>query len=269
MISLVRTMRPPSATVPRAARSARTASRAGPVEGVGRVQEDQVELPQVRPGGPAPTSRRTTCARSDSFDRSRFSRIVRTASAEESTNTARSAPRERASMPTAPVPANRSRTAAPATAAPQRGEQALASPVGQGPGPVGHRRQPDAARRPGDDPHPPRAAISCGTATRAPPRRSCRGAADSSSGWSASSSSCVDHREGAGAGPLHERRVVGQARQLQVGHARLLDVEQRSLAAQPEVLVGELESVVRPDHRVEPRLARRGCRSCCSSNRTQ
>ena len=72
------------------------------------------------------------------------------------------------------------------------------------------------------------------------------------------SSGCPDRsgsasmRERARPGPADELEVVGEPREPQVGHARLPHVEQRPLAAQPEVLVGELEPVGRSSHRVEP-----------------
>src|SRR5207344_3204379 len=55
----------------------------------------------------------------------------------------------------------------------------------------------------------------------------------------------IDRREGAGAGPLDEVEVVGQTRELEIRKARLLDVEQRPLTAQAQVLVGQLEPVRR------------------------
>ncbi len=62
-------------------------------------------------------SRRTTVARSSRRVRTRFDRTAAAAAAERSTKTASSAPRDSASIPSAPVPANRSRTIEPGTSA--------------------------------------------------------------------------------------------------------------------------------------------------------
>ena len=80
----------------------------------------------------------------------------------------------------------------------------------------------------------------------------------------------LDQRERPRASAADELQVLGQARELQVGHPRLLRVEQRALAAEPQVLVGELEPVGGADHRVDAgaRASTFVARSD-SSNRTQ
>ena len=65
----------------------------------------------------------------------------------------------------------------------------------------------------------------------------------------------LDQGEGARARPPDELQILGQACELQVRHPRLLRVEQRPLAAEPEVLVGQLEAVGRAHHRIDPCLS--------------
>src|SRR5436190_1207332 len=52
----------------------------------------------------------------------------------------------------------------------------------------------------------------------------------------------VDLRERPRASASDELEVLGQAGELQIGHARLPGVEQRALTAESQVLVGELEA---------------------------
>ena len=63
----------------------------------------------------------------------------------------------------------------------------------------------------------------------------------------------LDQRERPSPRPADQLQVVGEARQLEVGHARLLRVEQRSLTAEPEVFVGQLEPVGGANHRLDAR----------------
>ena len=82
--------------------------------------------------------------------------MTATAGAACSTSTAEAAPRDTASIPSAPVPANRSRTLAPSTRSPSTPNSAsltrslvgLRVPPGNGP-------QPPPTEAPSDDPHAP------------------------------------------------------------------------------------------------------------------
>ena len=87
--------------------------------------------------------------------------------ASRSTKVALAAPRDSASIPSAPEPANRSSTRAPCTAVAQDREQRLADAVGGRPR-ARRRLQPPALVGAGDDPH---AAIGCRVSA---PKRSCR-----------------------------------------------------------------------------------------------
>ena len=69
-----------------------------------------------------------------------------------STKVARAAPRESASMPAAPEPANRSRNAGTAQVRLEDGEERLLDPVGERPRARAGCLEPDPPRRPGDDP---------------------------------------------------------------------------------------------------------------------
>src|SRR5439155_13998625 len=170
----------------------------------------------------------------------------------ESTNSARLAPLERASIPTAPVPAKRSRTSASITRSPrlEKRPSRTRSPIGRVPAGTGASRTPFA------DPAITRIAFGDsaveqpfdGLAREGPTkeRQQIR--------------LCVqlrisgDQIEGATPGPLHQLNVLGQPGQLQVGQSRLLDVEQGALAPQLEVLIRQLEPVSRALHGRQARL---------------
>src|SRR5436190_1282088 len=57
-------------------------------------------------------------------------------------------------------------------------------------------------------------------------------------------------RERARPSAFDQIQVLGQPGELEVGHAGLLRIEQRSLPAQPEIFIGEHEPVRGPHHRV-------------------
>ena len=78
-----------------------------------------------------------------------------------------------------------------------------------------------------------------------------------------------DQRERPGPRALHEVEVLGQSRELQVGHPRLLRVEEGALASQAEILVGQLEPVGGADHRLDPGSGLDVRLVAISSNRTQ
>src|SRR6266511_5751965 len=61
----------------------------------------------------------------------------------------------------------------------------------------------------------------------------------------------LDHGERPGARPPHQLEVIGEAGELQVRESRLTDVEERALAPEPQILVGQLEPVRGPDHGLE------------------
>ncbi len=80
--------------------------------------------------------------------------MTATAGAACSTSTAEPAPRDSASMASAPVPANRSSTRAPSTRVPQHPEQRLPDPVtGRPRVPPRDGPQPAAPQPPPDNPH--------------------------------------------------------------------------------------------------------------------
>src|SRR6266540_7460446 len=57
---------------------------------------------------------------------------------------------------------------------------------------------------------------------------------------------------------LQEAAIAAQAREEQIGQPRLARPEQLSLAADLQVALGELETVVRSDERLQPRARRVG-----------
>ena len=141
---------------PRPRRAAAPSSVAPTVEGVGRVEQGEVEAPRRR------HEREGVGARPPWRGRPRpvASRLARIASRARSVvvDERRRGPRPRdsASMPSAPEPANRSSTVAPSTApsAAERVEHRLPHPVGRRPGVVARRRdQPAAPADPGHDAH--------------------------------------------------------------------------------------------------------------------
>ena len=77
-----------------------------------------------------------------------------------------------------------------------------------------------------------------------------------SSGWRSSAGSRSIVANARSLALADQRHVLGQPRQPQVWHTRLLRVEQCALSAQAQVLVGEIEPVGGADHRVDasPRL---------------
>src|SRR5712691_9249914 len=165
-------------------------------------------------------SRRRTPARRPSLALRKFSRIVLTAAGAESTNSACAAPRDRASMPTAPVPANRSRTRAHSTRAPreENSPSRARSDIGRVPAGTGARRTPRA------EPAITRTrGLPSGPATSAVEQPLDGLAAEASTqqrqqlGMPVQLRIGLDEGEGPGPGALHQCRVLGEARQLEVG----------------------------------------------------
>ena len=62
----------------------------------------------------------------------------------------------------------------------------------------------------------------------------------------------VEQRAGGLARPLEQRAVGAELREAELGETRLTRAEQPALAAQLEVLLGQLEAVGRRDERLEP-----------------
>src|SRR4051812_28582326 len=88
----------------------------------------------------------STCARSARCVRARLSRVARTLDLAWSTNRACSAPRDSASIPIAPVPANRSRTRSPTTEPRlEKTPSRTRSETGRTPGGTGPSRTPFAS----------------------------------------------------------------------------------------------------------------------------
>jgi hypothetical protein len=162
----------------------------------------------------------------------------RIAASEASTKVASSAPRDSASMPSAPDPAKRSRTRAPSTSAPSTEKSAsrTRSLVGRVSSPVGGAQAAPAVG-PGDHPH-----AGIGSETSVP--KLIR---------SASSSGRVLGSGQLGIGFKHPRRlqarafeqvdVRGHVREAELGDAGLPRAQHLALTAQLEVDLGELEAV--------------------------
>src|SRR6266498_5320041 len=198
-------------------------------------------------------ARRTSCRRTEacspSLVRWRFCSIALTAWGAESRNNALPAPRERASIPMAPVPANRSSTRAPSTRAPrlEKRPSRARSETGRVPAGTGASRVPLAV---------PATILTSSGRARSRVEQPLDGLARERLAkelqqfrTSIQSRVCVDDGERPGPGPPDQLGIVGQPGQLQVGQAGLLDVEQCALASKPEVLIGQLEAVGGPNHR--------------------
>ena len=217
----------------------------------GRRTQDRRSPARQRIREPPPTSARTTVPTASKPVRRRFSadrrRPLRRPGRRRSP---RSAPRDSASIPVAPVPANRSRTRRPATRRPEAGEQPLAGRVGHRPRAGGHRAEPD----PLGGPAMTRTAASLAidgapryewNSQSIEPLRTGHRSSASSSGWPSSSGSSSISANARARARRTRSSVLGQPGELQVGHPRLPDVEQRALAPQAQILVGELEPVGR------------------------
>ncbi len=151
--------------------------------------------------------------------------------------------------PSAPVPANRSRTRSPSSVAEHR-EQRLADPLGGRPGPPScgafSRRPPMASR---DDPHRRnRSGCAASAPTCAQPVLVASAAAPKRRSSSSPSSACSGDaqlrvrghdRLGPRPGPLEQLRILGQASDLELAKPGLTRADQLALAAQLQVDLGE------------------------------
>ena len=164
------------------------------------------------------------------------------------------APRDSASIPTAPLPAYRSSTRASSTRSARMPKRVslTRSLIGRMPRSRG-ADELDAARRAGDDPHAPAGRQAQPVALVLPRRRSRRAGA-ASSGREASVGSAATSPPASVARPLGQGQVSrleerGDPQRRQAGLPR---AEQVARAAQAQVGLGDGEAVVRAAHHLEP-----------------
>ncbi len=209
----------------------------------------------------------------------RFSAIVVAARRSRSTNVARAAPRDSASIPAAPLPAHRSRNADPAELGLEDREEGLLHPVGERPGPLPRRDEPASPGRPGDDPagvshrspcdRPaagrPRGLRSPRLTRRSPARRRrsprasrprARGGAAPSAGAERSSPPSSSSASAWRRASVARTRWSGALERghPQPGQTALGQAQDVALAAELEVGLGQLEPVEGPGDRHEPGL---------------
>ena len=116
---------------------------------IGAVDQDHVERARQATSArrsQTPASVLTICARSASCVRARLAAIARAAVASRSTKVACAAPRDRASIPAAPLPANRSRNLEPGRSGSRIAKSVCLtrSPSGRVPSPGASSRRPRA-----------------------------------------------------------------------------------------------------------------------------
>ena len=151
--------------------------------------------------------------------------MTRIAAASRSTNVADAAPRDSASMPAAPLPANRSRNAAPRQVRLEDREQRLLDAVAERPRPGARAGEADPARRARDDPagvsH--RSSRVGGRVARATTRRS--------QPASSSRRERVDRRRSSAPRVVEQRLGVGARADRELAVRRVLAATRRAAAA--------------------------------------
>src|SRR5664280_169074 len=210
------------------------------------------------------SERRTRAFGAASPSEARFARSARSASASRSTNTALAAPRESASMPRPPLPANRSSTFAPPTSSSiANSASRTRSDVGRVTRPLGAwiclpPRSPAITRM--------RLTVTpaggqndrCATLSRDRLQRLCAEAvaqrvAEQRVLRLAQLGIGRDDRLGPRARPLQQRRVPGQLSHVELAQARLTRPHQLALAAQLQVDLRQCKAVGVLGQRAQPR----------------